>query len=407
MTGWAGVRMTDNFVANQRPKNWREGTLLLFPNGMAPLYALSAGAKSESTDDPEYNWWEKAMLSQRIAIATDLLDGTTITLPANAARDAGWRVGDIILVEETGELMRCEAPNATSTTATVERGLGAVGKTTVDFDGAAVNPNLVIVGSQFEENSAAPVGASLNPVKKVNYTQIFRTTFEASRTAIKSRLRTGDAVREAKREVLQYHSAAIEKAFFWGEAEETTVGGEVARRTGGVYEFIGAGNTHDFAGDVQWDTLLPQLEKAFRFGSSQKFAFCGNLALLSIQEAIRLANGTTVNIMHGDKAFGMDVTRLMTPFGELVLKTHPLFNQQTSVLTGAQTYRAWDGFCTIIDMENVRYRYLKDSDTQYQPKLQDNGLDGIRSGYLSEVGLELHHPDTHFDLRGMTAGSAG
>lgn len=50
-----GLRTTANFVTDQRPKNWRETILLLYPNGKAPLTALTSLMKSEKTDDPEFN----------------------------------------------------------------------------------------------------------------------------------------------------------------------------------------------------------------------------------------------------------------------------------------------------------------------------------------------------------------
>lgn len=406
-TGIQGVRFTDNFVTNARPQNWREGTMLLFPNGSAPLFALSAGIKSSMTDDPRFNWWEKEMTTQRIALTADAGTGATLTFAANAARDMGLQVGHILRIEETGELVRVTVPVATSTTVTVARSVGSFPATTIDFDGAGVNPNVHVVGIQMEENSSAPGGVSLDPVQAFNFTQIFRNTFQASRTAINTRLRTGEQVKEAKRETLENHSAAIEKAFFWGEPVEGAIGGDVARLTGGVLDFIPAANKTTFTAAVTWANILTELEQAFRFGSSQKMGFLGNLAMLTIQEAVRLSLGSTVNIMHGDNAFGMNITRLVTPFGEIMLKTHPLFNQITSGITTAVAYDAYDASLVILDMENLHYRYLRNSDTQYQPKLAANDLDGVQSGYLTECGLEVHHPTTHYEIQGLSSAAAG
>ena len=96
-----------------------------------------------------------------------------------------------------------------------------------------------------------------------------------------------------------------------------------------------------------------------------------------------------------------------TPFGEILLKTHPLFNQITSGITTAVAYDAQDTFLTILDMNELVYRFLRNSDTQFEPKLQTNGLDGVKSGYLTECGLEIHHGKTHFDIRGIAAAATG
>ena len=61
-----------------------------------------------------------------------------------------------------------------------------------------------------------PTGVNYDPTKKYNYTQIFRNTLEMTRTASKTRLRTGDQVKEAKRECLELHSIEMEKGFIWG-----------------------------------------------------------------------------------------------------------------------------------------------------------------------------------------------
>lgn len=54
-----GLRGNGDFSSDERPKNWRQWLLFLFPNGDAPLTAILSKLKSEGTDDPEFNWWEK------------------------------------------------------------------------------------------------------------------------------------------------------------------------------------------------------------------------------------------------------------------------------------------------------------------------------------------------------------
>ena len=46
------------------------------------------------------------------------------------------------------------------------------------FTGAGVNPNLLCIGSAFEEGSLAPTGVNYDPTERYNYTQIFRRTLE-------------------------------------------------------------------------------------------------------------------------------------------------------------------------------------------------------------------------------------
>lgn len=54
MAGVLGMRGTGNWVTDQRPKNYRELVLMLYPNGQAPLTAIMSKMKSQPVDDPEF-----------------------------------------------------------------------------------------------------------------------------------------------------------------------------------------------------------------------------------------------------------------------------------------------------------------------------------------------------------------
>ena len=45
-----------------------------------------------------------------------------------------------------------------------------------------------------------------------------------------------------------------------------------------------------------------------------------------------------------------------------------------------------NNWAVILDMDRLRYIYLKESDLNYQANLQPNGLDGLQSGYLADAG---------------------
>ena len=56
-----GMRGTGDWVADQRPMNWRQQILKLYPNGMAPLTAILSMMSSNSVDDPQFHWWTQEM----------------------------------------------------------------------------------------------------------------------------------------------------------------------------------------------------------------------------------------------------------------------------------------------------------------------------------------------------------
>lgn len=402
-----GLRDTNGFVTDQRPKNWREAILLLQPNGKAPLTGLTSVMRTDSTDDPEFNWWEKSLPDQRTALTANLGSASSGDIETISVTDTGdqMKEGHVLRVEESGEILYVVSDPASATSVQVERGFAGTSPSSVDYDGSGVNPNVHVIGTAYEEGSEAPTGIARDPTKKYNYTQIFRNTLEATNTAIKTRLRTGDAVREAKREALEFHSIEMEKAFWFNDRSETTRNGHPLRTTRGILNWIAASNTTDRSGS---DTTLLELEedlkKAFDFGSQEKMGFCGNRAMLTIQQIVR--KNASFELVQGQKEFGMNVNRLVTPFGEVVLKTHPLFNQLTGGTTSSTDYYGVDSWLFILDMENFRYRPLEGRDTKFQSDLQDNGLDGMKSGYLSEAGLELRHPETHYLIKGLRSAAA-
>ena len=401
-----GLRDTSNFVADQRPKNWREGILLLEPNGTAPLFALTSLMRNKTTDDPEFNWWDKVQPSQRLTFVTDgtgnLATGdTTIALTTGASQ---LKDGHLLYIEETTEIMLVNGDPSSETSVNVIRGFsGTTATSAITVTGPQVNNNLFVVGSAYEEGSAAPTGINYDPTKRTNFTQIFRNNLEATRTAMKTRLRTGDAVREARRECLELHSMEIERALWFGGKSETVRNGKPLRTTEGVVSQIATANVKDWAGaGKSLIDLEDEMKNIFAFGSSEKMAFMGNTAVLTIQRIAR--KNSSYQFMQGQKEFGMNVTRLISPFGELVMKTHPLWNRLTGGAVGGTTdvYIAIDSWMIVLDMKELVYRPFQGDDTRWVPDQQENGLDGMKAGYLTEAGLELHHPTSHYVIKGMT-----
>lgn len=409
-----GLRHTGSgsLATDERPKNWRDGILNLFPNGNAPFFSLTARAKNESTDDPEFNWWEKEISAQRVALAEDLDDSETeITLVAGALE---LKLGDILYVEGgDGELLLVNGnPTVDTSLPSVVRGYAGTAAAAQTYAGAGDNPYLLKVGSCYEEASDRPQSVGYLPTKKYNYTQIFRDNISASRTAQKTRLRTRKLVVEAKKETTHYHAGSIERALLFGARQEETRNGKPARLTDGLlsvlareagYDGTTGSNINDLAGAAQdLEAVEDELDKMFRYGSQEKMAFCGNTALLTLQRVVRL--NANLELMPTAKEFGLSVRKLISPFGTLALKTHPLFNQVPGGTTGGTAYYGMSSWMVVIDWENVKYRFV--DDTFYKPDQQDNGLDGMEAGFITECGLEFQHAKTHYVIKGMAAAQA-
>lgn len=396
MAAVLGLRGSGDFSTDERPKNWRELILYLFPNGEAPLTALLSKLKSQPTDDPEYNWWEKRLPTQRLSVTgAETAASTTIEVDSGA-KDC---VQNTILVNErTNELIRVSSDPTADTAIEVVRSYGAIVATAMD-----AADKLTIVGNVAEEGSKSPTAKSYAPTKVFNYTEIFRMPLYLTRTARKTKLRWDNTgpYREAKREALSLHSIEMEKAFMWGEPVEGTGPlGKPMRMTGGVLNFLttnkgttaggstGTGSSFYVNGTLDEDTLDTLMEDVFRYGSNEKLALCGSTFLRAIT-SLGKRNGT-LNVVPSDRTYGMKVVEYITAFGTLMLKNHPLFSQHAT----------WRQNSLILDVNNLIYRYI--DDTMFIRNRQDPDEDASKDEFLTEGGLELHFEETHAYIEAVT-----
>jgi len=275
----------------------------------------------------------------------------------------------------------------------------------------------IIIGNINAEGATMPSAISYDPVKLYNYTQIFRTPLSITRTARKTKLRTGDAYNEMKREALELHGIEMEKAFLFGvKTENTGDNGKPERTTEGLITCIRANNatngvddfslsstysgkgwTEDGGGEDWLDTVLMNL---FMYGKDTKLAFCGNGALLGINKLAKA--GSHFNITPTTIGYGIKVMEWITPYGTLMLKTHPLFNYETTL--------RYSMLC--FEPENLSYRYIDDTSFYGEGgKTAASGTnagrkDGTDEEYLTEAGLEYHHPYTAAFLNGVGVDNA-
>ena len=386
MPATLGLRGTGSFSADERPKDWREMILYLFPNGEAPLTALLSKLRSQSVSDPEYNWWEKRLPTQRMNVNGAQTDADLTIEVDSGAKDAVS--GTVLLNERTSEILKVTSDPSNDTTLVVSRGYGTTAAAAMNDD-----DKLTVIGNVHEEGASVPTPKTYSPTKVFNYTQIFRMPLSLTRTSRKTRLRWDAAgpYREAKREALSLHSIEMEKGFIFGEKKETTgAGGHPERMTGGILTFLTSNKGGSFAisGTLDEPTLDSLTEDIFRYGSNEKIALCGSTFLRAIT-TLGKRNGI-VNLVPQDRMYGMKVVEYISAFGTLYLKNHPLFSQ----------HPAWRQNALVLDVNNLVYRYL--DDTMFIKNRQDPGDDLVKDEFLTEAGLEVNFEETHAWITGVT-----
>jgi hypothetical protein len=437
-----GMKGTGVFTADERPKNWRQGILLLFPNGDCPLTALSSMWGEEPTDDPEFNWFEKTLPLHR-----GLITGSTVTVAAQPAAgtdiaaadataevalrvqpdggtdgDVSWlKEGELLTNQVTEENMLVIAVNRTLGFVIVRRDVGDKFASNPAITGgvAGVGDTIVITGNGHPEGGDVGTSINFQPYRHFNFSEIFREPLEITRTARRTKLRYDKmgAYTELKRESLQSVGLKIERAWLFGERSELTSftnavaptsGTSTAkplRTTRGLLNWLPAASTTTATPSVHWDIgtanagVLTEvladafIEEIFRYGSSEKLVFGGSTFLNVLNQLAK--NKMTITAVPTDKTYGMQFYRYTSPFGDLLVKQHPLMSHDP----------VWRRDAFVIDPAHIKIRVL--DELTFLRNRQGNGVDATVDEWLFEGGLEVHFSGATPSTAGGLPGIAG
>ena len=423
MQAFLGMRGSSSHADSDfRPKNWREKILRLYPNGQVSLTALTALMKSESTDDPEFYWFDKALPSQRATVtarytdaaesaayASGAVEGDILYLVATASYTGNpeFRVGHTVMMGNTTEKWNRVVGEVVSVTQSGTTLHIAVKLLEADDNGTSTDlsdcTTIVIIGNWNSEGAEMPDALAYDPTKHYNYTQIFRTPLSLTRTRIKTKVRYGSSTyQEAKRDILELHGIEMEKGFLFGiPYEGTGANGQPKRMTGGLFYHVPTDNVMNYVSDSDFsgktwlqaghDWMNKCLELLFRYGSKNRTCYCGSGVLLELNKLVESLGDFALTTK--TLAYGIQVTEWVTPFGSLDFYTHPLFTVDPVFRYVALAF----------DPSNLRYRYIDDTMYKKDDRLTKGSytsIDGIKEEYLTECGLEVHHTSTMMALYG-------
>jgi hypothetical protein len=398
MAAIAGLRGTGSgdWGTDERPKNFREMILWRNPNGSAPLTALMAKMRSESTDDPEFAWYEEEMNPVRCNVSS-AMSAAGVTAVIDSGDAYNLVAGDLVYVEAAAatatfpEIMTVVAVQS-STQFTVTRG-----SANTSAAGVSANAKLLKIGNAFEEGTTSPASSTRNPTKNYNYTQIFKTAYRITNTAKATRFRTGDPVKNDKKRRMFDHSVSLEQAFLFGARHEATGGtaSKPQRYTGGLYYFLQAAYNATTAPTIKSiastvtntgnDALLDAVYQVFDYNTdssgNERIVLCGNGFLNYMNKWVKYDGSTRINYEGTIRAWGMELQKWTIPQGTLYLKTHPLMNVNSRFTNGA----------FVIDPSGIRYRPLSGRDTKFQDNIQANDADETKGQWITEAGVEFHH----------------
>lgn len=323
--------------------------------------------------NPEFTWWEDELIGFKSSI--NLAAGYSASATSLVVDDgSAFGANDVVLVSRTAEIM--EIDEVATNTLTVRRGVGNSGTGVALLD----NDELIVIGSAYPEGASSNSGRSTKEVKGFNYTQIQRTPIEETRTFSKTELWTGaDWVFEVKKQGIE-HLKKIERTLWYGKREESTnttnnAAGKPKRYTGGIIGQFIQTNVTTFNGTMTEADFNSYLEAQLARGSSMKYTFCAPRVLSVISN---FAQGR-LKTVQDEKIYGMSIQEYQSPHGLVKLVRQPIFAETSQ----------YAGTMVTIDMNNLKYRYLQDSDVALLQNRQQNDVDGRKAEYLSETGLQM------------------
>jgi hypothetical protein len=389
-----GMFNTTMNPAELNQRSFASTILRLFPNGSAPMFALTSQSGKATAKASTHGYFSKTMSFAVLTMtAASLAAATNVAIPT-----AGLVKNMVFFNPRTRENVRITAI-VDGANVTVTRAFGRV---------AAADMNngdkLIQVGTAFEEGSNRPAPRRMTTTYVPNYTQIFRNAWALTDTARASLAEAGyNNIAEDKKDCSMFHSVDIESAIIWGQAKMDTTGSTPVHATQGVIDAMeqyAPANTNTAGATTTYDQLVTLCEPAFQYSTDlsnpkDRVGFVDSTAMKVLNDVGRKSG--VVQINNAQTSFGMRFTQFNFYKGTINLIEHPLFNGLNRA-----------GMALIMDMPALKLAYLEGRDTKPEEygtsgKVVENGIDAVGGSLTTECAVELINPFACALIEGLTA----
>jgi len=351
------------------------------------LAILSKRAAQMVAGSPKFLHLEDQPLPDKTTLSANS-NSTDTTLDVATGTGKYFRAGDVVLlptaasVAAPGEIVLVSS--VSTDTLTVVRNY--TGDQTTG--GAVVSADHIqIIGNTNAEFATARAEKTTTEASVTNYTQIIRTPFSLSKTLDASSLYGGGDHTYQRRKAATQHALECERAVLFGKPYEDTT--NIQRTTGGFLYWV-TSNKVNANGTLTWPTVESLFSKVFRYGSRNKLMMMSRTVATQLD---MIAEGRIVTST-GATSYGVNIGTLQTTHGTLSTVIHD------------QLTNDWDGYALVVDLDNIKLRYMRDSDGNRLGVLNTNiqapDADGIRDEYLSEIGLQVMLESAHGVLYGVS-----
>lgn len=341
--------------------------------------------RSKPAFSSKVEWLEDQLMPRLSALAASATSAAT-SLTVTTGEGDYFNVGDVVRNALTGEAY--EVTGVTTDSIGVTRSIGSVAAAS-----SASGVDLVIIGNAALQGASTPTAKVVKRTNNYNYTQIFRHSYNFTRTLTQSKLYTSGEPNYERRKKGIEHKRAIESALFYGARDLDTGGSEPQGFMGGIIEYL-ATNLHDGGGALTSTELDTFLQTDFQYGGQNKVIFAAPTFARVVSSYARdnWVRATPDLNMWGIKVDGV----ISGAYGFNV----PVFVK-----------REWGEFSTssnqygsrsfVVDMDKVRIRPLQN--TVLLRNRQNPGDDKVTEEYLTEVSFEMQNEQAHATIYGVTA----
>lgn len=357
----------------------------------APLMSLILGRYSggealnqEVSDSMTFDWTEneRAPVWDQINYGAGYPVGNETDLVVDNA--AYFVANDMVKCHRTGELMRVTVVTTGTNTLTVVRGVGNSGTGVALVDGDYLHR----VGTSFEDGSGIGTIRTLREVAKSGYCQIHKTPLGVTYVDLKTKYRSGSAVQNLRRMKAMEHKVGLEYIGFFGKKDtDTGSGGKLMYFSDGLFNVVSTNDTISVGTltELKWLTFL---QTGMRYGSRSKVFFCGP----TVANAFDSWGLDKIRIAPKEKTYGVTMYEYHSRYGVVYIAYHKLF-EQDSALTGSGI---------LVDIKNVKMRYLRDSNTKLRMNIQAPDVLAQDDEYLTIAGFQVIQEKSHAKMSGVT-----
>ena len=349
-----------------------------------PFISILGKLGKSKAVDTEFSWFEDDLLANYTQVNYGAgYDGAATSIVVDDATI--FQENDIVKNMTSGECYLITAITDATNTLTISRAFGSTTAASIVND-----DYLYKLGNAQAEAYTAPDSLVTAKTKKTNFVQIFSKTVTVSETADNVDTWGGNRRNFERNKKAVELKREIESQMVWGEPKEDTSGTHPRRQTGGVYYFMSTTSPSlDMSSHVltesAWEGFLKDV---FTYSGKDRYAFTGPLILSQISQ---FASGKQRLTPEKDATYGISVRKYISAMGiiNLVLDRH---------FIGPHAGKA-----LILDVNEIKYRYLQNSDWKLALNIQPSNVHYVQDEYSCTIGCEFHQAKLHGHVKGVTA----